>query len=400
MTTSRRLRILELRSVRGTGGGPEKTILSGAARTSSDCAVTVCYIRDRRDDVFALDRTAAALGVDYVEVHERHSLDPGIWPQIRRLIRERDIDIVHAHDYKTDVLALTAARAEGIIPIATAHGWTGQSVRERWLYYPIDRRLLARFPHVIAVSSDIAREMIACGASPDRVTTILNGVDTERFCRRPGLVVPARLSLGVPPGASVVGSVGRLERQKRFDLLIDAVAFLRGEGRDDLHLVLVGDGAIAPDLRRRAADCGILDACTFAGHRTDVVEVLHAFDVFVQSSEYEGTPNCVLEAMSVEVPVVATSVGGTAELLSDGVHGLLVPDRDPRALVAAIARALDDPRASAERAAAARQHVERALSFDIRMRKVERIYQYLFEAALAHQRVAPSAHGTDADPLR
>ena len=94
------IRVLELRSVRGTGGGPEKTILAGAARSDPGrFAVTVCYIRDRRDEIFALDRVAADLGVDYVEVAERHSFDRGIWKQLRALVRDRHIDIVHAHEY-------------------------------------------------------------------------------------------------------------------------------------------------------------------------------------------------------------------------------------------------------------------------------------------------------------
>ena len=97
------IRILELRSVRGTGGGPEKTILLGAARSDpARFAVTVCYIRDARDEVFSIDKRAAAMGVDYEEVVERHSFDPSVLGAIGSLIRRRRIDIVHAHDYKTD----------------------------------------------------------------------------------------------------------------------------------------------------------------------------------------------------------------------------------------------------------------------------------------------------------
>ena len=126
------VRVLELRSVRGTGGGPEKTLLLGAARTDpSRFAVTVCYLRDARDPQFSIDRMASSLSVDYVEIVERHSIDPWIWPALRRLVRERSVDIVHAHDYKTDLIALALARFAGVAPLATAHGWTGQSVRER-----------------------------------------------------------------------------------------------------------------------------------------------------------------------------------------------------------------------------------------------------------------------------
>src|SRR6478752_1728556 len=94
------IRILELRSVRGTGGGPEKTILLGAQMSSPGYQVTVCYLRDQRDHIFGVDHRAAQAGVDYVEVLEKHSFDPGIWPQLRDLVRDRAIDLVHAHDHK------------------------------------------------------------------------------------------------------------------------------------------------------------------------------------------------------------------------------------------------------------------------------------------------------------
>ena len=383
----RPLHILELRSVRGTGGGPEKTILVGAARSDPQrFRVTVCYIRDRRDEAYVLDRLAADLKVDYVEVHERHSFDRSIWPALRRLVRDRRIDIVHGHDYKTNLLAFLLARAERIVPLATAHGWTGQSARETRLYYPAERWLLGRFPRVIAVSSEIADRLVDAGAQRERVTTILNGIDTETFQRDPDRVAAARASFNVPAGTAVVGSVGRLERQKRFDILIDAVARLRQQRRD-ITLVIAGDGSLAETLRTCASTHGVADACVFAGHRTDVVDVLHGFDVFVQSSEYEGTPNCVLEAMAVGAPVVATTVGGTAELIDDRVHGLLVSPHDPAALAAAIATALDDRDAAGRRAVAARLRIEQEFSFDTRMRKVEQIYEAL---VAGHRHASPA----------
>ena len=107
--------------------------------------------------------------------------------------------------------------------------------------------------------------------------------------------------------------------------------------------------------------------------------IYHAIDVFVQSSDNEGTPNAVLEAMALETAVVATGVGGTPDLIADDVHGLLVPRRDPSALAAAIERTLDDRPATRRRVDAARRRVERELSFRTRMRSVEDIYQDLFD---------------------
>jgi hypothetical protein len=127
--------VLELRSVRGTGGGPEKTILHGAAmRDRSRFSVSVCYIRDQRDDVFAIDDRARAMGIDYVDVTERHSFDPRIWRALTDVVRTRRIDIVHAHDYKTNALAFLLAKRLKVIPLSTAHGYAGASARELRLY--------------------------------------------------------------------------------------------------------------------------------------------------------------------------------------------------------------------------------------------------------------------------
>ncbi len=374
---SRRIRVLELRSVRGTGGGPEKTILYGAAQADrTDIDVTVCYLRDQRDDIFRLRERASAVGVDYVEVVERNSFDPGIWPQLRRLIRERSIDIVHAHEYKTDAVAWLLGRRAGIIPLATAHGWTGQSLRERRVYYPADKRLLGRYPHVIAVSTDIKSELVRHGASADRVTVILNAIDPAVFARVPGLRETVREELGLSPDTVVIGAVGRLEAQKRFDLLLDAYADLR-QRHPGLKLVVVGDGSLRASLLGHAQRLNLADHVVFLGHRDDIARMHHAFDLFVQSSEYEGTPNAVLEAMALETPLVATDVGGTSELAVDEQHALIVPPHDTSALCVAIERTLADPDATRARAGRARHRIEAELSFSARTRRLEDVYRAL-----------------------
>ena len=374
---NRPIRILELRSVRGTGGGPEKTILHGAARTDpARFAMTVCYIRDRRDDVFALEVLARSLGVDYVEITESHSFDVAIWPALRRLVRDRGIDIIHAHDYKTDLLALLLARAAGATTLATAHGWTGHAPRERRLYYPADRWILRRFARVIAVSDEIRDTLIASGSRPERVVTVLNGIDPARFARTPGRGAAVRAELGLTDSDIAIGSVGRLEPQKRYDVLLRAFVRVRA-ALPQARLVIVGDGSQRAVLDGLVRSLGLESTCILTGHRSDIVESLHALDLFVQSSDYEGTPNAVLEAMAVETPVVATTAGGTAQLIDDGVHGRLVAPGDPDRLAAAIVAALAEPAVLAGWAQSARRRIEHELSFEARMRRVEGICEDL-----------------------
>jgi glycosyltransferase involved in cell wall biosynthesis len=158
--------------------------------------------------------------------------------------------------------------------------------------------------------------------------------------------------------------------------LLDAFASLLPK-RPELRLFIVGEGSLRATLESHAERLGVAHACRFLGHRRDPDSIYHALDVFVQSSDYEGSPNVVLEAMAFETPVVATDVGGTADLIHDQVHGLVVPRRDPQRLAHAIAQVLQDRSATKERVAAARARVEGELSFDARMRAVEHVYQEL-----------------------
>lgn len=368
------VRVLELRSVRGTGGGPEKTILQGAAMADPARAqVTVCYIRDERDGVFDMDDRAARAAVDYVEIVERHSLDPSVWPSLLRLIRERRIDLIHAHDYKTDALTLMLSRATTARALSTVHGWTGHSTRERMCYYPADKQVLARFPRLIVVSSDIGRELVRHGADPARITTVLNGIDHRRFRRDRSKVLEARQAFGLEPRDVAIGAVGRLEPQKRFDLLLEAFAALRAR-RPGLKLFVVGDGSQRQALDAQRHALGLQDCCTLVGHVADIAPSHHAFDLFVQSSDYEGTANAVLEAMALETPVVATDAGGTSEIVLDGVHGRIVPTGMADRLVEAMEAALASPDATREMASRARLRVEGDLSFESRVQRVEGIY--------------------------
>ncbi len=375
----RPIRVLELRSVRGTGGGPEKTILLGTARTDARrFEITVCYLRDRRDPIFSVDARASSLPVDYIELLESHSFDPSIFWKLRRIVRERKIDIVHAHDYKTDVLAWLLSKAEPITPLSTVHGWTGHTPREVRFYYPFDKWILSFFPKLIAVSTDIRNELVRYGADPGRISTVLNGIDPNAFRRDRAGEAGIRSRLGVDRDQYVIGSVGRLEPQKRFDLLIDAFAALHSE-RPNLRLMIAGDGSLAATLNDQVSRLGLESCCMLLGHRTDVADLHHAFDLFVQSSDYEGTPNAVLEAMALETPIVATSAGGSAEIVRDRLDGLIVPAGDAQALTAAVREAIAHPDATSARALSARRRVETDLSFETRMRTVEAIYVDLMQ---------------------
>lgn len=383
--SQRPIRVLELRSVVGAGGGPEKTILMGAKVTDPRrVIVTVCYLRGGADHHCDIRERATALGLDYVELVERTALDYRMWTSLRELVRARGIDVVHAHDYKTDLLALLLARAERVVPMTTAHGWTGHSWRERRIYYPLDRRLLRAFPFIVAVSGQIKSELVRARVAADRIRLVLNGIDPSAFRRDRSTEAAARIQYGVRPGDVVIAAAGRLEPQKRFDLLIRACMLAR-QTHPSLQLLIAGDGSLRSELETLARE-RLPGACTILGHQADIRPLHHAADIFVQASDYEGTPNAVLEAMALETPIVATAAGGTAELAEHVAHALIVPTGDVTSLVAAMHRTLMSPQEAAGRVARARRRVETTLSFANRMAALDNIYH----AAIASRGASPA----------
>jgi glycosyltransferase involved in cell wall biosynthesis len=290
-------------------------------------------------------------------------------------VRDRQIDIVHAHEHKTDLLAMLLGRYERIVPLSTAHAWVGHSWKEQ-IYYAVDKRLLVRFPHVVAVSSEIRDELLRYGGRPERITVVLNAIDPARFTRDPARRADARAAVGLRDGEIAIGAVGRLEQQKRFDLLMEAFARVSRDA-PQLRLLIAGDGSLKAELAAVAEKLGLGDRCKLIGHCTDIIGFHNALDLFVQSSDYEGTPNAVLEAMAMETPIVATDVGGTRELARDRQEALIVPPGQVEALAAAMREMIEQPQAAADRAQAARRRIEQELSFDRRMDRVEAIYERL-----------------------
>jgi glycosyltransferase involved in cell wall biosynthesis len=171
----------------------------------------------------------------------------------------------------------------------------------------------------------------------------------------------------------VIGAVGRLEQEKNFDLLLRAFNGVVAR-HPRTRLVILGEGSCRALLEQRAAELGFNGRCRFLGHVQNVARLHQALDLFVQSSDHEGTPNAVLEAMACGTPIVATNAGGTADLARPDRDAVIVPIRDVEALAAGIDRALADENATRERARSARRRIETELSFGTRIRRLEALY--------------------------
>jgi glycosyltransferase involved in cell wall biosynthesis len=306
-----------------------------------------------------------------VEHLGRGRFDPRLLGDIVRAARRRRARILHVHGYAAADFGRLAARRVGAALVLHEHFADPRMPA----YQALADRLLARFTdRAIAVSASTRDFLIRERFVPaERVRLVWNGAPLDEFAPvAPQVARQARRDLGLPDDALVVGIVGRLNAQKGHRYLLDAAPRLFAAS-PAARLLVVGDGDLAPDLRRQAEGLGLAGRVVFAGHRTDIPAVLGAMDVFCISSTYEGTPLALFEAMAAGKAIVSTAVDGCREVLEDGVTGLLVPPQDPLALGEALARVATDATLRRSLAEAARAASAR---YDIRecVRQMEALY--------------------------
>ena len=367
-------KILHLRTVTGHGGGPEKTLLNSPRFISNEYQLMLAYIRPAGDIEFDLPERAARLGVSLVDIPERGPLDFRTVQRLSQLIQTSRPDILHAHDYKTNVLAVLLGRWHRIPVMTTVHGYVSLGGRLNW-YYRIDRWALRRMDRVIIVSEDLYTTLDKWGIDRSRCSLVENAIDTTEYVRQ----VPtaeAKRRLGIDPERLVIGSVGRLAREKAFDLLIAAVDRLLCGGLN-VELLIVGEGQERPQLEALIAKLGHGDRIRLLGYRTDTLNLYQAMDVFALNSRREAFPNVVLEALATEVPVVATAVAGVPNIIQPEVNGLLVEPDDVDGMTAALKRLICETELRERLAAAGRATIEERYSFQVRMQKIQAIYDRL-----------------------
>lgn len=265
-----------------------------------------------------------------------------------RWMRHSQFDVAVTLLFASDVFGRALARAAGVPRIVS-------SLRARNIDYARWQRWLVRrtmrWADAVILNSHQFRDFAINeeGAKEDAICVIPNGVRVEAFANPPD-PSSVRAELGLLSETPLIGSVGRLTKQKGFDILLQAVALLP---RQDVHVLLVGTGEEGTALRAQAVALGLNRRVHLVGYRRDVARLLGALDLYVQPSRFEGMPNALLEAMAARRPIVASAVDGICDLIEDGRHGWLVPSGDVNALSEALTSALSDRSEAKRRATAA-----------------------------------------------
>lgn len=287
--------------------------------------------------------------------------------------KKRDINIVHTHGWLSFLYGSIAGKIAGIpVLINGEHGTFNLNKKRRIFVY----RLLSLFVNkFITVSSSLRKELVdKIKISSDKIIVIPNGVDTERYHSiNMEEVINRKNRIGIPMSSRVIGSVGRLEPVKNYEMLINAFSEISHEF-PMLYMLLVGDGSRMEKLEKLAWDLGLSNKICFLGQVNNTQDFIPLMDIFILTSYSEGMSNTILEAMSCSKPIIATDVGGNRELILEGKNGLLIGSGNVNELVVAIKSILMDDNKISSFGINSRIEVENNHSIDTMVLKYQNVY--------------------------
>jgi glycosyltransferase involved in cell wall biosynthesis len=391
-----RLRALTLsRDVGARFGGAERLALEFVRRLDPERFERfLCISHARPPEVYAENERELgeleASGVHVLRLERRSLLSNISWARLYELLIHESIDVLHAHMPRASVPGTLLGRLARVpVIISQEHGWAfeGKPVRQF-----LDRNVVARGSDlVLAVSEWDRRRMIDVERIPaTRIRVLPNGVAPA-----PEKGPDLRGELGARPGMRLIGAVGRLYPEKGYDELVRAIALLKQDAPLPFRCVILGYGPEEHSLSALIDELDLQREVKLVGYRADVPDVIRALDVAVLSSRNEGSPLAVMEYMAGAAPIVATAAGGVPELIEDGVHGVLVPPRDPGALAAALRRLLEDQAFALRLGSAARERQLANYDLDVVVRRLESLYVELYRGSRSAHRHRRS--GRDAE---
>lgn len=359
-------------------GGPERQML-GLADHSPDCASTfVSYSEGGRCTEFLnLARSRGHAGVELTSDSPRVR---GNLIELAELLSKCRADILLTHTFKPNILGRIAARRAGIPIVAVSRGWTWENLKVR-AYEAIDRVNLRFVDHVVAVSDGQGTRVRNAGVPSTRMSVIRNAARLNAFAEPDSAFreILRGFSFADNPLSPVVLAAGRLSPEKGFDVLLEAApSILRRH--PNTRFVLFGEGAERAKLETRAAELGLTGRFAMPGFTAELDRYLPWADVVVLPSYTEGLPNVALEASAAGVPIVATAVGGTPEVVKDGETGLLVPSGRPIAMAEALNRLLDSGELRRSMGDAGRRRMREQFTFEAQAERYRTLLKKLIAA--------------------
>lgn len=328
--------------------------------------IHLCVLRKR-------DELTGRFEERHITVHHlgRNKLDPLTFFDVKRIVNQANIDLIHAHGYGSSNFARLVGAICGTPAIIHAHD---DDKNYPWYQKTADSLLSRYTDKAIAVSESVKAACVAKRkVDADKVVVLHNGIQLDKFVPpAPEQVREVREQWQIDPAERVVGVIGRLREEKGTRYFVEAAVDVL-QKYPQTRFFIAGDGPLRQELEALARELGVAAQVTFAGFCQDIPAILALLDVVVVPSLTEGSPLAVLEAMAMGKPIVATSVGGTKEILENGKTGLLVPAGDHKALAKQILLLLQDESQKSYLGRNAFQ-VSRHYGLDTHLKTIEQIY--------------------------
>ncbi len=271
-------------------------------------------------------------------LNQNSAYDPSPIFNVSKIISKERIDIIETHGYKSCVIGWIISRFNNIKWITVIHGHTTEN-RKMALYYRIELQLAKQADLIVTVSKEMQIRLIKQGLPANRTIVIHNALDPGQFLEKSTPVT--RETFGVTHDEKLIGVIGRLSPEKGQDVLLEALRTLDTVSLQ-IKVLFIGEGPTEGRLRELSAQYNLEDRVIFTGYQEHIAGYYPLLDAIVLPSRSEGLPNVALEALHFRIPIVATSAGGTPEVIIDGCTGLLVSPDDPIGLAHAIYRILTD----------------------------------------------------------
>lgn len=366
-----KINILHLRASEGGGGGPEKTIFKTSLQINREKYWHgVCYLRKFEKDLGAIASRYHQNGLPYFEIPGNKADLRQLW-RIQNLCKRHRVHILHTHDSKTIIYgALMKLRVPNLILATTLHGWVPRRRRSR-LYQQMAEWSLKAYDAVVAVSDDLEKKIRQKGIR--RTLRIHNAIDLNQW----PLLVDSQKFMG-DRCPYRVGYIGRISREKGPAQFLK-VARLLSRLDEDIQFIMIGEGPLAAWVKTEIQRLKLDHLFTLTGYvpQTEIAAMYGGLDLLLSTSHTEGLPNTLLEALACGISVVATRVGGVAEVVTHGHNGLLVPDGDTTALAQSVLDLKANPQRAARFSRNGSARIRAEFNFPKRIASMERLYTEL-----------------------
>lgn len=299
--------------------GAEKWILALVNNQDNDQVHSELVVtKEAENQDLELTRAYGAMGYAVHEIPMSFKFDVRAVNELADLLRKRQIDIIHTHGYKSDILGVLAARKAGVKSIATPHGFEKLDDWKLNLFIGLGCRSFRYFDYVAPLSRELCDDVRSYNVEEGKIVYIRNGVDLKNINFR----LPSKNT--TRKERPTIGFIGQMISRKNVTDILDVFDSIAAS-HSTVRLVLLGDGDARHGYEEYAARCEHADRIEFLGFVNQPLDYLNTFDLFVMTSTLEGIPRCLMESMAAGVPVAAYDIPGVDQLIESGCNGLLAP---------------------------------------------------------------------------